>query len=92
MSQHKVGLTGANFWKDEVAQALTRAGLAQNRYGDFASMHEAFGVLAEEVAEFLDAVRLRQEDPTRSEKLRHEALDVAAVALRIAEQVERVKR
>lgn len=78
--------------QQEVEAALHRAGLAQDRFGDFASMHEAFGVLAEEVTEFLEAVRLRQGDPTRADRCRQEALDIAAVALRIAEQAERVTR
>ena len=79
-------------WQQEVDAALHRAGLAQHRYGDFASMHEAFGVLAEEVTEFLEAVRLRQDNPDRADRLRQEALDIAAVCLRIAEQAERVTR
>ena len=78
--------------------AMTEAGArdiafrAQHKFGDFASMHEAYGVLAEEVAELFDAVRLKQTDRARSTKIRHEALDIAAVALRIAEQAGRVTR
>ena len=65
---------------------------AQRDFGDFASMHEAYGVLAEEVAEFLDAVRLRQSNPDRSRKCELEGIDIAAVALRIAAQAKRVTR
>jgi NTP pyrophosphatase (non-canonical NTP hydrolase) len=65
---------------------------AQEEYGDFASMHEAYGVLAEEVAELFEAVRRRQNDRARPTEIRCEALDVAAVALRIAEQAGRVLR
>lgn len=65
---------------------------AQEKYGDFASMHEAYGVLAEEVAELFEAVRLRQGAPYRAKRIEAEAVDVAAVALRIAEQARRVLR
>lgn len=65
---------------------------AQRDFGDFASMHEAYGVLAEEVAEFLDAVRLRQSNPDRLHKCYLESVDIAAVALRIAAQADRVTR
>ena len=57
---------------------------AREKYGPFASMHEAYGVLAEEVAELFDAVRLRQDNDQRLLMIEREALDVAAVALRIA--------
>lgn len=62
------------------------------QYGDFASMHEALGVLQEEVAEFFDAVRLSQSHPGRPEKLRAEAIQIGAIALRIIEQADRVTR
>jgi NTP pyrophosphatase (non-canonical NTP hydrolase) len=66
---------------------------AQARYGDFSSMHEAYGVLAEEVAELFEAVRLKQDGGSiRENRIRAEAIQVAAVALRIAEQAGRVTR
>lgn len=65
---------------------------AQGVYGDFASMHEAYGVLAEEVAELFDAVRMRQSDTRRASAIEAEAIQLAAVALRIAEQAGRVTR
>lgn len=61
-------------------------------YGDFASMHEAYGVLAEEVLEFLLAVMLKQDHPGRPQRLEHEAVQIAAVAVRIAHQARRVTR
>jgi hypothetical protein len=76
---------------------LREAKDADERYGDFASMHEAYGVLAEEVAELFEAVRLPQKwgearPPSRTSLIRDEAIQVSAVALRIAEQAMRVKR
>jgi NTP pyrophosphatase (non-canonical NTP hydrolase) len=68
------------------------ARIAQEKYGDFASMHEAYAVLAEEVAELFEAVRLRQENHERGAHIAKEAIDVAAVAIRIAEQAQRVTR
>ena len=52
---------------------------ADRRYGPFASTHEAYGVLAEEVAELLAVI-----GATKLESIRLEAIQVAAVALRLA--------
>ena len=52
---------------------------AENKYGPFHSTHEGYGVLAEEVAELLDAIRSNNQ-----EDIQGEAIQVAAVALRIA--------
>ena len=68
------------------------ANAAQESYGDFASMHEGYGVLAEEVAELLEAIRLKAGDPKRAGQIRREAIQVAAVAARMAEQCKRVTR
>ena len=74
----------------EVSREAERAQLT---YGDFASMHEAYGVLAEEVAELFEGVRMHQStEPERGKRIRAEAIQVAAVALRIAEQAGRVTR
>ena len=56
-----------------------RAGLAQNRYGDFASTHEALGVLIEEFQELQSAIHGNNIDAVRQE-----AFDLAAVAFRLA--------
>lgn len=86
MSNTQEGLHGV------MGAAYDEAQTAHDKYGDFASMHEAYGVLAEEVAELFDAVRVRQSDPTRGVCIRREAIQIAAVALRIAEQAGRVTR
>lgn len=52
---------------------------ADKVYGPPASAHESYGVLAEEVAELLDAIRANQRLAVA-----HEALQVAAVAIRLA--------
>lgn len=57
---------------------LEEADRAERRYGPFTSTHEGYGVLAEEMAELLDAIRAN--DGTAVER---EALQVAAVAFRI---------
>jgi NTP pyrophosphatase (non-canonical NTP hydrolase) len=75
-----------------VNAASGEAERAQEKYGDFASMHEAYGVLAEEVAELFDAVRMGQAHPSRSARIEAEAEQVAAVALRIRAQAHRVTR
>ena len=63
---------------------IERSGTAAFRYGDFTSTHEAYGVLAEEVAELLDAIRSNDR-----ESIRDEAIDVAAVAYRLASVIDR---
>lgn len=75
-----------------VNAACGEAERAQAKYGDFMSMHEAYGVLAEEVAELFDAVRMSQHHPSRASRIEAEAEQVAAVALRIRAQAYRVKR
>lgn len=57
---------------------------AEKRYGSFTSTHEAYGVLAEEVAELLMAIRLND-----LKMISMEAAQVSAVALRLADQCER---
>lgn len=56
---------------------------AHSRYGDFFSTHEALGVLTEEYHELVEAVR---KNALSSVQL--EALQLAAVALRLAEACE----
>jgi NTP pyrophosphatase (non-canonical NTP hydrolase) len=67
---------------DVFHEALIESEKAEDRYGSFASTHEGFGVLAEEVSELLDAIR-----SNLAGSVRIEAIQVAAVALRIAESM-----
>ena len=53
---------------------------ATAKYGAPTSSHEGYGVLAEEVAELLDAIRAND-----GEAVEQESIQVAAVALRIAD-------
>lgn len=53
--------------------------LADERFGPFTSAHEAYGVLAEEVAELLEAIRANDAD-----SVQREAMQVSAVAARLA--------
>lgn len=65
---------------DTVLAAIGReAARAHMRYGDFTSAHEAYGVLAEEVGELLEAIR-----SNNPEAVYREALQVSAVAYRLA--------
>ena len=56
---------------------------AEERYGQFRSSHEGFGVLAEEVSELLDAIRANDH-----RWIQREAIQVSAVAARIAESMD----
>jgi NTP pyrophosphatase (non-canonical NTP hydrolase) len=55
---------------------------AVNKYGNFASTHEALGVIWEEFCELSDAVRAN--DPG---EIMDEALDIAAVCMRLADEI-----
>lgn len=55
--------------------------IAQRQYGDFASTHEALGVALEEWHEFQDAIQANA-----IESVREEAIDLAAVLIRLADQ------
>ena len=46
------------------------------------SAHEAYAILAEEVDELWDVVKEKQSTPGRNDRLRKEAIQVAAMALR----------
>lgn len=52
---------------------------ADDKYGPPASASESYGVLMEEVAELLDAIRARDLD-----QIRLESIQVSAVALRLS--------
>ncbi len=56
---------------------------AQTRYGNFASTHEALGVITEEYIELIGEIR-----GNRMDRIRCEALQLAAAALRMAEACE----
>jgi NTP pyrophosphatase (non-canonical NTP hydrolase) len=63
----------------EFDEVLVEVERSQSRYGDFASTHEALGVLLEEVNELGRAVQANA-----LESVRGEAMQVAAVAVRFA--------
>jgi len=59
-----------------------RMNSAQNRYGNFASTHEALGVACEEWDELRDAIRGND-----LSAVEHECLDLAAVLIRLAQSL-----
>lgn len=64
----------------EVDARIEKEGVeADRKYGPFTSAHEGYGVLAEEVAELLDAIRSNTDVVVQIE-----ACQVAAVAWRLA--------
>lgn len=56
---------------------------ADDRYGPFASTHEALGVASEEWDELRAAIHAND-----MRAIRHECLDLAAVLIRLADQLE----
>ena len=67
---------------DTLIEILDHIGEAQSTYGDFASTHEALGVALEEWNELKDAIRANA-----LESIRDEAIDLAAVLIRLANQI-----
>ena len=69
---------------DCVRAARIEAGKAEERYGEFTSAHEALGVLVEEFDELRAAIHANS-----AMSVHGEAIQVAAVALRLAALCER---
>jgi hypothetical protein len=70
-----------------IADARKLASRNVARFRPFSSPHELYGVLAEEMAELFDEVRMR-EDRRSLQRLRAELIDIAVVALRGAAEVQ----
>ena len=68
-------------WDDELRVVMDKA---QARYGDFASVHEALGVAMEEFDELRNAIH-----ENNLPWVAHEAIDLAAVLLRLVECLDR---
>jgi hypothetical protein len=64
---------------EEVYDEFVRA---SSKFPPFASEHEGYAILKEEVDELWDAVKLNQKHPERYESCRKECIQVAAMALR----------
>jgi NTP pyrophosphatase (non-canonical NTP hydrolase) len=60
-----------------------RIQMADERYGPFASTHEAMGVALEEWHEVIAAVRSNDQ-----QAIKHECLDLAAVCIRLAQTID----
>lgn len=73
-----------NVSSEFITHVCSEVNHAQERYGDFASTHEALGVLTEEYYELVEAIR-----GNRLDRIQREAVQVAAVALRLAEACDK---
>lgn len=69
------------YMKEAIAEILAHAKLSHDRYGDFTSAHEALGVAIEEMGELKQAIQANA-----IESIREEAIDLAAVLIRLASQ------
>ena len=56
---------------------------AVSKFGAFHNTHEGFAILFEEVDELWDAVKLNQRIVHRTDLIRREAIQVAAMAIRL---------
>jgi hypothetical protein len=69
--------------KDLLPSIRAEADRAHERYGMFASTHEALGVIVEEYTELITAIQ-----GNRMDRIRAEAIQVSAAALRLAEHCD----
>lgn len=74
----KLGLAN----KEDVQDILNEFNTAYAKYGDFASFHEAFAVLLEEVDELWDHVKVKEKDRNMVD-MRKETVQIAGMALKI---------
>ena len=56
---------------------------ATEKFTKFTNAHEGYAVLLEEVDELWENVKLNQSNPNRLKKIREEAIQVGAMALRL---------
>ena len=59
---------------------------AESKYGPFASAHEGYGVLAEELSELLEAIHGND-----AQRVIVESIQVSAVAYRLAQSMNNVR-
>jgi NTP pyrophosphatase (non-canonical NTP hydrolase) len=55
---------------------------ASSKFPAFASEHEGYAILLEEVDELWEAVKLNQKNPDRAKRIEKECIQVGAMALR----------
>jgi NTP pyrophosphatase (non-canonical NTP hydrolase) len=65
---------------------------ASKKFPAFASEHEGYAILLEEVDELWEAVKLNQNNPERERQIEKECIQVGAMALRFLHDMEIRKR
>ena len=70
-----------------VLDAAAELRRAQERYAPMHSAHEGWAVIREEYMELEEALRMRQGDPERPARIRAEAIQVAAMCMRLVADV-----
>ena len=61
---------------------------ASHKFPAFASEHEGYAILLEEVDELWEAIKLNQKNPERLSKCRKEGIQVGAMILRFLHDME----
>jgi hypothetical protein len=69
----------------EIHEEMERA---SELHPKFASLHEGWAIINEEMDELWDAVKMKDNDHTRKSKCREEAIQVGAMALRFLHDLE----
>ena len=60
---------------------------ATRKFGRFNNAHEGYAILLEEVDELWEAIKLKQSNPERDDRILREACQVAAMAIRLLHDV-----
>jgi hypothetical protein len=61
---------------------------ASTKFPMFASEHEGYAILLEEVDELWEAIKLNQKNPERARRVEKECIQVGAMALRFLHDME----
>jgi hypothetical protein len=67
---------------DAVGLATEELIKATRKFGPFASAHEGYAIILEEVDELWEEVKRQHDDPKRHANMRTEATQIAAMAIR----------
>lgn len=68
--------------RDILELVAEEVAFAISKYPTFNSAHEGYAIILEELDELWEVIKLKQETPNRDLKIRKEAIQVAAMAVR----------
>lgn len=73
------------------ASVMEELGKAREKFPPFYSAHEGWAIIKEELDELWEVVREKQSTPGRGDRMRKEAIQIAAMAMRFLLDMEGFK-